>query len=150
MGLCPPNLQGGLHLQKLIGMDLDMRDRMVGIHPDADRRGAGCQHDLTGFQLQHLGKTRTGEGIRIELDSHPAWFQEFPILTPGIILADQKNDVAVLFRPDVQADVAIAQRHRVVFVFAETRPRHIIFGGIGEPEISIRILRGYDGQHGPV
>ena len=89
---------------------------MIGVNPNLQchrfARLARLHGDAGFVQFQGLTERQPG-GKRIGFDghAHPAQLPQHVIAVEGIGFADVEQQVATLFAPDVQADVAIAQRH---------------------------------------
>ena len=97
----------------------DMNRGMIGIHPQADRRGIApfAEHRLQRSFAQPQG---LAEGLdrqrRIAADPHPPHLQKSRVVAPGVGLRDIENQVTVRLDPGIQSDVAVPERHRAVRV----------------------------------
>ena len=124
-----PHFGLGFHLYRLRGVQLDMDDRVICIHPDARTVIAGLELNFAGFELQGLGEGRgCGEGIGCEADADASQFEQLAVFAPSIGFGEEENEITVLLGPDVQREVAVAEGHGVIFVGAEGGPRHVVGG----------------------
>ena len=106
-----------------------MNDWLTGVYPDVRPVFASLQDDLTGFEPQALReRCGSGEGIGGELDADPPEFEELAVFAPRIRFCDQQDNIAVLFRPDIQRQVTVAQWHRIIFIGAKSIPSDITRG----------------------
>src|SRR5258708_5919929 len=111
-------------------LNFQMEDRMIRVHPNPGGAFACLLLDLPRLQLQRLSKGRRGRvWIWPSPAPYPAQLEQLSVFTPGIGFGDEEHNISLLFRPNVERDVAVAKGHRVVFVCAEGIPRHIVCRG---------------------
>ncbi len=124
---CAPQFRFRFQLHGLFGLNLQMDDGPVRIHPDARDALASLDLNFTGFQLQGLRKGGgRDERIRPQPDAHPSQLEQLPVLAPGVRFREQQDNIPVLPCPRVQRHVSVANRHGVVLICAGGIPRHII------------------------
>ena len=117
--------------QGLGAVHRDVDDRMVGVHPDPDlgALGAGPRHQV---QRRLVQAERLAEGparrerVRRQMHAHLADLGEAGVVIPRIRFSNVELQVARRVGPRIQRDVAVAQGHRAVMVFAGSIPDHII------------------------
>ena len=127
----PPQLKSGADVGLPGTIDLDMNDRIVRIDPDTQRNlgtGDACLDlDLSLAQLKRLFERQAFfERIRCDFDSHLTEFEKLACPAPGIGLAYIEKQVPALLDPDIQGNIAVAQRHGVGRTLARRIPYDVI------------------------
>ena len=113
-----PKFQVGLQDYGLIQIRLDMQDWMICLHPNLDDIAAAFDLNRAIFQLQNLREiSGINKRIGVELDPYSPQFDQFAQLSPSVGFRHQEHQIAILLRPDIRGQIAIANRHGVVFVF---------------------------------
>ncbi len=133
----------------------DVDHRMIGIHPDPDRHAPRSLVRLDGqrrvLQTERLLKAgRFRQQVRLQAHPHLADFDQPGVVVPGVGLADQELDIAGRVDPGVQAEIAVAQRHRAGVIFGRAGPNLVVQlqrGGFGgRPPGPVRLAGAGDGD----
>lgn len=131
----PQRLEAHRHGQAILAGSFDLDHRPVGIgpHPHSQRRlrGSARDDDFAVVQMQRLPqRVPVGHRIGQELHADAAKFQKplaaADVVAPGVGLAEIKQQVAALFHPHVQPEVAVAQWHRAAGILARSVPGDVI------------------------
>ncbi len=140
----PPQLDGRGRRERGTAFGLDMNDRIVRLDPDAGfdwlALDLAIDDDFALAEPQLLPEARPGEGIGSQGDADAPDLDQPVVVVPGVGLADIEEDVARGLHPDVEPDVAVAERHG---------PEGVLAGGVPDDVVGVGCRALADGRQEP-
>ena len=126
-----PDFEVGLDPHRFGAVGFEADDGMVGVHPEIHRdQVLPLAHTYLDPSLPQMQCLHEGRAVRqrvgCELHTYSPELERTADLTPGVRLGDVEQQVATGLDPDVQADVAIAQRHRAHGILAGGVPDDVV------------------------